>query len=138
VSQAEVARSTAVSRQSVSRWANALDQGGLRGLRSAGRAGRRPKLDGRQLEQLARYLKAGSEAAGFPTGLRTVPQVAQLIEQRFGVAYGTTRVWQLLHQLGFTPQRPTGRANERDEARIEAWKRKRCPQVKKTLPDKEA
>lgn len=138
VSQAEVARLTEVSRQSVSRWASALDEGGLRGLRRAGRAGRKPKLDERQLEQLARCLKAGPEAAGFPTGLWTVPRVVQLIEQRFGVAYGTTRVWQLLRQLGFTPQRPTGRAKERDEARIEAWKRKRWPQVKKTLPGKDA
>lgn len=138
VSQAEVARLTAVSRQSVSRWASALGKGGLRGLRRAGRAGRKPKLDERQLGQLARWLRAGPEAAGLPTGLWTVPRVARLIEQRFGVAYGTTRVWQLLHQLGFTPQRPTGRARERDEARIEAWQRRRWPQVKKTPPGKDA
>ncbi|HEX9876018.1 MAG TPA: IS630 family transposase [Gammaproteobacteria bacterium] len=137
VSQAEVARLTEVSRQSVSRWASALEEAGLRGLRRAGRAGRKPRLDERQLEQLVRLLKAGPEVAGFPTGLWTLPRVAQLIEKRFGVAYATTRVWQLLRQLGFTPQRSTGRARERDEARIEAWKRKRWPQVKKTPPEKD-
>lgn len=137
VSQADVSRITGVSRQSVSRWASKLEEEGLRGLRRAPSAGRRSRLDSKQLEQLSRLLKAGPEAAGFPTGLWTLPRVAQLIEQRFGVAYGTTRVWQLLRQLGFTPQRPTGRARERDEERIEAWKRKRWPQVKKTLPAKD-
>lgn len=132
VSQAEVARHTGVSRQSVSRWAAALEQDGLRGLRRAGRAGRKPRLDDRQRQQLARLIKAGPEAAGFPTGLWTVPRVAQLIERRFGVSYGPTRVWQLLRELGFTPQRPSGRARQRDESRIEAWKRQRWPEVKKT------
>lgn len=132
VAQAEVARLSGVSRQSVSRWAAALDKEGLRGLRRARRAGRKPRLDEQQRVKLVRLLKAGPEAAGFATGLWTLPRVAQLIEQRFGVSYGMTRVWQLLRELGFTPQRPTGRARQRDEARIEAWKRKRWPEVKKT------
>ena len=136
VSQADVSRIAGVSRQSVSRWGSKLGEEGLRGLRRASRAGRNPRLDGKQLGQLARLLQAGPEAAGFPTGLWTLPRIVQLIEQRFGVEYGTTRVWQLLRQLGFTPQRPTGRARERDEAQIEAWKRKRWPQVKKTPPEK--
>ena len=136
VSQAEVARRTAVTRQSVSRWAATLEQEGLRGLRRASRAGRKPRLDEKQRQTLVRLLKKGPEAAGFPNGLWTVPRVAQLVEERFGVAYGNTRVWQMLRQLGFTPQRPTGKARQRDEAAIETWKRKRWPQVKKTLPGK--
>lgn len=136
VSQAEVARRTAVSRQSVSRWAAMLEQEGLRGLHRAGRAGRKPRLDERQRQTLVRLLQRGPEAAGFPTGLWTVPRVAQLIDERFGVSYGNTRVWQVLRQLGFTPQRPAGKARQRDEAGIEAWKRKRWPRVKKTPPAK--
>jgi transposase len=137
VSQSEVARLTQVSRQSVSRWAMALEQEGLRGLHRARRPGRKPQLDDKQLTKLVRLLKAGPEAAGFPTGLWTLPRVAQLIDERFGVAFGTTRVWQLLRQLGFTPQRPTGKARQRDEARIDEWKRKRWPQVKKTPHEKD-
>jgi transposase len=136
VSQAEVARRKAVTRQSVSRWAATLEQEGLRGLRRASRAARKPRLDDQQRQTLVRLLKKGPEAAGFPTGLWTVPRVAQLIEERFGVVYGNTRVWQVLRQLGFTPQRPTGKARQRDEAAIETWKRKHWPQFKKTLPGK--
>lgn len=136
LSQAEVARQVGAHRQSVSRWAAALEEQGLRGLRGAGRAGRKPRLNEAQLKTLVRLLKRGPEAAGFATGLWSLPRVAQLIERRFGVRFGTTRVWQLLRGLGFTPQRPTRRALERDEARIEQWKRKRGPQVKKTLSEK--
>ena len=135
-SQAEVARQLGVSRQSISRWAAALAVEGLRGLRRAERAGRKPQLEAAQLKQLARLLEAGPEAAGFATGLWTLPRVVQLIEQRFGVRFGTTRVWQLLRSLGFTPQRPTGRARQRDEQPIAQWKRKRWPQVKKPLQQK--
>jgi transposase len=136
-SQAEVARRLGVSRQSVSRWAQALEREGLRALRRAKRAGRRPQLQDAQLRQLVRLLEAGPEAAGFATGLWTLPRVRQVIEQRFGVRLGTTRVWQLLHGLGFSPQRPTGRARQRDEVAIEQWKRKRWPELKKTLPPKD-
>src|SRR5207244_1782520 len=41
VHQAEVARRVRAHRQSVSRWAQQLEEGGLRGLKRAGRAGRR-------------------------------------------------------------------------------------------------
>lgn len=136
-SQAEVARRVGVSRQSVSRWASALEQEGLRGLRRAKRAGRKPQLEAAQLKRLVQYLEAGPEASGFATGLWTLPRVRQLIEQRFDVRFGTTRVWQLLRSLGFTPQRPAGRARERDEAAIARWKRRRWPEVKKTPPPRD-
>src|SRR5256712_6868722 len=41
VHQAEVARRVRAHRQSVSRWAQQLEEGGLRGLKRAGRAGRK-------------------------------------------------------------------------------------------------
>lgn len=77
------------------------------------------------------------EATGFATGLWTLPRVRHVIEQHFGVRFGPTRVWQLLHGLGFSPQRPTGRARQRDDVAIEQWKRKRWPELKKTLPPKD-
>ena len=44
VHPAEVARQVGVHRQSVSRWAAQLKQGGVRALRKAGHAGRRARL----------------------------------------------------------------------------------------------
>jgi transposase len=47
--QADVARELEVSRQSVNRWHEAWSHGGVKELKGAGRAGRRPLLDSADL-----------------------------------------------------------------------------------------
>src|SRR5579884_838212 len=56
---AEVARRVGVHRQSVGRWAQQLKQGGLRALKKADRAGRRPRLSPEELRRIERGLKRG-------------------------------------------------------------------------------
>ena len=75
-------------------------------------------------------------ALGFDTQLWTAWRVGKLIEETCGVRYHPSHVWRLLKQLGWSCQRPTGRALERDEAAIRRWKRVRWPAVKNTLPPK--
>jgi Homeodomain-like domain len=52
VTQAEVARDLAVSRQSVSRWHTDWQAGGTKALKAAGRAGRMPRLSTAQLQRI--------------------------------------------------------------------------------------
>ena len=130
--QAQVAAKLGVSRQSVSRWAATVDAEGPTGLRKAGRAGRRPALDEAQRGKLIESLKAGALAAGYGTDLWTLKRVGRLIEEDTGWRYSESGVWHVLAKLGFSCQRPVGRALERDEAGIEHWKRKRWPTLKKT------
>jgi transposase len=131
LSQSEVARRVDVHRQLVSRWARELEQSGVRGLRQAKRTGRPPKLSTAQLRDLEQALKRGPEAFGFATGLWTARRVRDLIEYRTGVRYHEDHVWRILHQLGWSCQRPVGRALERDEAAIRNWKKYRWPRIKK-------
>jgi transposase len=56
--------------------------------------------------------------------------VAHLIQQEFGVRYHEGHVWKILVSLGWSPQRPVGRARERNEAAIRTWKRKTWPTIK--------
>ncbi len=130
--QAEVARELEVHRQSVYRWQLALAEAGRAGLKKAGRAGRKPKLSAADLRTIERELKRGPEELGYDIGLWTIPRVADLIERTCGVSYSSSQVWRILRGLGWSPQRPTGRAIERDEAAIRRWKRKRWPALKKT------
>jgi transposase len=130
--QAEVAHTLGVSRQSVSRWAAMIEAKGEFGLRKAGRAGRLPRLDASQAAQLLASLKAGALSAGFGTDLWTLKRVRRLIQEQTGLRYSESGVWHVLANLGFSCQRPIGRAIERDEAAIEHWKRKRWPALKKT------
>jgi transposase len=131
VPQAQIARDLRVARQTVSRWVRQYREGGREALRQAGRAGRPPKLGAAQLRQIERMLLAGPEAFGYPTPLWTCPRVAEVIEARFGVRYHPGHVWKLLRAMGFSCQRPVGRAVERDEKAVEPWKRKRWPAMKK-------
>jgi winged helix-turn-helix protein/type I restriction modification DNA specificity protein len=58
-------------------------------------------------------------------------RVAHLIEQESGVSYHPGHVWKILRQLGWSCQRPAGRALERDEKAIERWQKARWPELKK-------
>jgi transposase len=132
VSQSEISRQVGVHRQSVSRWAQRLAEGGRRSLHKAKHVGRPPRLNPADLRRVERGLKRGPEALGFDNGLWTSGRVGELIEVECGVRYHPSHVWRILRQLGWTCQRPTGRALERNEAAIRWWKQTRWPTLKKT------
>jgi transposase len=126
-----VARIVDAHRQSVSQWAAELRQKGRAGLKKAGRAGRKPRLSSQQLKKIEQGLKQGPEALGYGTSLWTSARVAHLIQQECGVEYHPGHVWRILRQLGWSCQCPTGRALERNEGKIQQWKQKRWPELKK-------
>src|SRR5690349_23655461 len=86
VRPAEIARQLGVSHQIVSDWRKAWRQGGREALRSAGRAGRKPKLNGEQLAEVEEALIRGAEANGYANALWTLPRVAEVIARVTGVA----------------------------------------------------
>jgi len=135
-SQAEIARELDISRQSVSRWFEAWQQNAPDWIRGAGRAGRRPQLDGVQLKQVDAALRQGAQAHGFGTNLWTLPRVAAVIERATGVHYHPGHVWKILASLEWSLQRPAKRARERNEEGRRLWMAKRWPTIKKT-PDGE-
>jgi len=131
ISQAEVGRLLDVHKQSVNRWHQAWKQNGTKALKRAGRAGRKPRLQPAQLEKVRQGLKEGPEALGYGTSLWTVWRVADLIERQTGQKYHPGHVWKILRSLGWSCQRPVGRAIQRDEPAIQRWKRVRWPEIKK-------
>jgi transposase len=130
-SQAEVARVLGVHRQTVHRWAKCFASEGRAALKKAGRAGRKPRLSVAELRILEQGLQRGPEALGYETSLWTAPRVADLIEHECDIRYHPGHVWKILRQMGWSCQRPKGRALERDEAVIRRWKKQRWPELKK-------
>jgi len=131
LSPVEVAQRIGVDRRSVRRWKSAARRKGKEALRAQPAAGRPPRLSPAQRRTLARTLLRGAEPAGFPTPLWTCPRVADWMARRFGIHYHVDHVCRLLHALGFTPQKPTRRAVERDEDAIGQWIRRQWPALKK-------
>ena len=128
----EVARRLGCAPSSVMRWRDAVRREGKKGLKVRPTPGRPPKLDEGQWRALAQVLLAGPLASGYRTDLWTTARVAEVIRARFGVSYHPDHVGRLLHQMGWSAQKPEQRALERDEAKIDRWKRKEWPRVKKT------
>jgi transposase len=138
LNNSEIGRRLKVSNQTVSRWRKEYHEGGNIALRSAGRAGRLPSLNEADKARLVELLLQGPERLGYETPLWTCPRVADLIEQNFGVDYHPGHVWRILRELNWSVQQPVGRALERNEARIDDWKHKRWPEIKKKLKKKAA
>jgi transposase len=131
LAQAEVARRVKVVRQTVARWIMQFRRAGPAALKQAGRAGRKPLLRAEDRRRLEKLLLRGPEALGYETPLWTCSRVAHLIEQEFHVRYHEGHVWKLLVSLGWSPQRPTGRARERNEEEIRKWRKRQWPAIKK-------
>jgi transposase len=70
-------------------------------------------------------------ASGYRTEVWTTKRVAEGIETTFHVPCHYNTAGKLLHRLDWTPQKPEGRALERDEEAIQRWKKKVWPRVKK-------
>lgn len=134
-SQAAVARELGVTTAAANHWHQAWQATGRRGLKAAGRAGRKPRLGPADLARLESALRTGPAAHGFLTEVWTLPRVAIVIERLTGVVHHPGHVWRVLRDLGWSLQRPGRRARERNEAAIAQWKHQRWRQLKKTPRD---
>ena len=131
LSQSEIARRLGVTPASVCRWHQAWRGEGIQGLEVAKHLGRPRRLSAEQVEELESALLEGPGAHGFRTELWTLPRVGELIRRKFGVRYCKSNVWNVMRRLGWSLQRPTTRASERDEDAIATWKKEHWPKLKK-------
>lgn len=131
IAPAEVARRLGVHRQSAGRWRKEWLAGGKDALASKGSLGRKRDLSPEQEQQLAALIEAGAMSAGFPNEAWTLPRLARLVRERFGVDHHASHLSRVLAAMGFSCQRPTRRAIERDEGKIRHWKRHKWPALKK-------
>jgi transposase len=94
--------------------------------------GRPAKLGPTDKQQLERALLQGAQAHGFLNDLWTLPRVAELIHRQHGVRLHPGHVWRVLGGMGWSVQRPTGKAAQRDEEAIARWKKYTWPALKKS------
>ena len=127
----ELAAEAGVTRGSVNRWLQWYEAQGVFGLVSGKPPGATPKLEEAQQEELAALIETGPQAAGYTSGVWTGPMIGDLIEQRFGVRYHNHHVPRLLHQLGFSVQRPRKRLARADKEAQATWLRETFPSIKK-------
>ncbi len=130
--QVEIARHLGVTEAAVSKWKRQLIKEGPQALQMRKATGRPPKLDEAAKQALVKKLEEGAVAAGFPTEQWTQARVKKVIEREFGVSYHQNYISRLLHDLGWSVQKPEQRAIERDEDLIRAWLSRDWPRIKKS------
>ena len=131
----EIARHLGVAAQAAREWRRDYRAGGREALRSTTPTGRPAKLTPGQREALAELLeRAPAECGCAGRYLWTQQLIAGLVLREFGVSYHHGHIGALLKAMGFTHQRPARRAVERDEVRIDGWRREAWPALLKKVP----
>ena len=128
----EIARMLDVGESTVHDWLGWYRREGVAGLRSAKRGRSQPKLGKEERETLAGVVEAGPLAAGFSSGMWTGKMIAAVIQATFGVGFHPQSVPRLLHEMGFSVQRPRKRLSRADPEAQAHWVRERLPTLKKT------
>src|SRR5687767_9980678 len=115
-SQRQIAEGLGVSEGAVSQWIKRARDGGADALRHRPHPGAPCRLTAAQRAHLPVLLQQGPEAYGFRGELWTRGRVAAVIRLAFGVAYHPTHIGHLCKASRWSPQKPTRRARQRDEA----------------------
>jgi len=118
---------------SVKRWKKAWKSGGVEALAAKPHPGGTSKLSKQQKQELVEILVAGPLAAGYRTDLWTCSRVAEVVRKKFRVQYDPGHLSRVLHDLGFSPQKPRRVAREQDAQAVERWREQDWPRIKKKL-----
>jgi len=129
---AAAAKRGQVSIRSVFNWLQQYRVEGSAGIQAKQHPGHPARLNSFQTKRLEKILLSGARTYGYDSELWTCRRVAEVIKKTFGVEYNVDYVGQILRRMGWSPQRPTKRAIERNESKILGWRRRSWPRIKKS------
>lgn len=127
----QVASRVGTTPRTVQRWAKEA-RDGTKPERQ--RPGPRPRLNNRQVQRLARQLKRGARAHGYAEDHWTLDRTAHLIWTLFRIRFHPSGVWHVMQRMGWSNQKPTRQALQRDDEALEAWIETEWPRIKKASP----
>jgi len=133
----EIADILKVHRSKVSMWLWNWQQSGMDGILEGHRPGRPRVMSDDQRRRLADILDSGPVAYGFTCGVWTSPMVTRVIEEEFSITFHPAHVSRILHELGFSVQRPKKTLAQADKVVQSRWIRYKYPRIKKKQGAKE-
>ncbi len=138
-SQNSVAESLEVHPRTVSKWYTAERKAGPEALASTKSSGRPPGLTEEERAVLLDLIVGKTPLQlDFGTALWSVPVVLDVVQKQFGKVLHSTTVLRTLHRMGLTPQKPTKRAFQRDEAACRTWATETFPSIVKDVRKRQA
>ena len=127
-----VIKTLGFARACIYNWLARYRAGGWHALQTGKRSGRPKKLSGPQIRWIYQTIcDKDPRQLKFSFALWTRSMIAEAIKREFRIKLSKTSVGRLLHQLGFSCQKPLYRAYQRDSALVEQWKKQVFPQIQK-------
>lgn len=120
----------------VSEWLRNYERYGFEALLEGHRSGRPPELPAEDLLHLADIIESGPVAYGYLSGVWTSPMISRVIADEFACQYHPGHVRKLLHQIGFSVQRPKRILARANPAEQDRWHRYTYPNLKKKPPQR--
>lgn len=117
----DVASILQMSRETVRQWVRDFLSRGLASVKPKLKTGRPPKLTKQQRKELYDAIASGPQACGFSGGCWRTPMIQELIVKKFDVYYNSHYLSEYLKNLGFTFQRATFVATQRDAQARNTW-----------------
>lgn len=130
VTQYVVAKRFSVSTAAVNYWHKAWEKKGKKALFKKD-VGPKGKLTKEKIAKVERALLKGPEAFGYNSQLWTLPRITEIVRKVTQAAYRDRSIWHVLLRMGWSCQKPTRKAKERDEKAIARWKKVEWPSIKK-------
>jgi transposase len=118
-----------VTRQTITKWVQALMNEGIDSLKYEKPNGRPAKLTKTQKDKLYALVKSGPEACGYNTGCWTSVLIQDLIYKRFEVLYNRFYVCELLRNLGLTRQKACFVSDHLNEETRKHWMETEWPTI---------
>lgn len=134
----EVAEVFGLGEQTVRDYVNHFIRKGVASLVYRKSSGRPAKLTKTQRKQLAEWIQAGPETAGYTSGCWTSVLIQDLILKRLNVSYHPHYVCALLAQMSFSFQKARFVSGHLNEALRTAWQTQTWPDILRLAQQKKA
>lgn len=127
----ELAEFLGVSMSTIRNWKYRLRHRGSDTLQATVTSGRPQAISQEQRDILKRLINEGAQVHGFPDSSWTTLRVRDIIGRQFDIWHHRDHVRRILHQLGFSRQKPDKRALEQNPDAVATWIQTTIPELKK-------
>jgi len=135
----KVIQTLGFARACIYNWLARYRNGGWHALKTGSRCGRPKKLTGTQIRWIYKTVRdKDPRQLKFLFALWTRSMIKDLINRQFEIKLSKTSIGRLLHQLGFTCQKPLYRAYQRDSEAVKQWKEHIFPNIQKRAKKEKA
>jgi len=128
-----VASIVGISKRELIRWIHAFNDGGIDGLYPYPKPGRPCRLTAEQKQELDKDLQRNPRDLGFDSAIWDGKMIKHHIEQKFDVHFEVRRVQAMMHELGFSLQRPRPVPAQADSVKQEAFKQDLAEKKRQSL-----